>query len=41
MRLTKLQIKQIKEETKRLFGKNALVRLFGARLDDKEKGLDT
>ena len=40
MRLPKSQIKQIKEETKRLFGENALVRLFGSRLDDEIKGGD-
>jgi len=40
MRLTKLQIKQIKEETKRIFGERALIRLFGSRLDDEIKGGD-
>ena len=40
MRLTKPQIKQINEETRRLFGENALVRLFGSRLDDEIKGGD-
>jgi len=38
MRLTKIQIQQIKEEAKRLFGKGAVVRLFGSRLNDKVKG---
>ncbi|MBT4972072.1 MAG: nucleotidyltransferase domain-containing protein, partial [Thiotrichales bacterium] len=30
----------MKEEAKRLFGKGAVVRLFGSRLNDKVKGGD-
>lgn len=40
MRLTPDQVAAIKEATREAFGENAVVRLFGSRIDDSERGGD-
>ncbi len=40
MRLTDPQIRAIKEASRRVFGAEATVRLFGSRLDDHARGGD-
>lgn len=40
MRLTKAQIDMIRKETSQNFGEDALIWLFGSRLDDTKRGGD-
>ncbi len=40
MRLTKRQVRVIKEEVKRIFGPGAQVWVFGSRVDDTARGGD-
>lgn len=40
MRLTEAQRRAIREETTRIFGTDAAVRLFGSRIDDSARGGD-
>lgn len=40
MRLTKEQLRILREEARRVFGAEATVRLFGSRLDDTARGGD-
>jgi hypothetical protein len=40
MRLTKAQIDTIRKATSQNFGEDALIRLFGSRLDDTKRGGD-
>lgn len=40
MRLTKQQQQAVREEVTRVFGEDALVRLFGSRVDDGLRGGD-
>lgn len=40
MRLTEKQRRIISEETARVFGKEAFLRLFGSRIDDNARGGD-